>query len=229
MVETPQLLVDLGDVASVRAALGEARRRGREEALRIPRLPWDQFFMLHAHLAATRSTCDRGPRLLFDPGRSGTGAVLVRDRRIVAGGYNGSPPGKGHCSEAVCTACGRAWSVGSLPVDRKPCPACGEGEVVGGTHIMRDGHCVATIHAEANALLQCALDGVPCRGATLYVTTAPCFDCAKLLIRAGIVEVHFGEAYESRYGLSGEVLEYLTSAGVPCRRTVVELGGPPRG
>ena len=65
--------------------------------IKIPRTNWDVFFMLHAHLAATRSTCDRGPELFFDPDRHGVGCVIVRDKRIIAGGYNGSPPGEPHC------------------------------------------------------------------------------------------------------------------------------------
>jgi dCMP deaminase len=55
--------------------------------------------MLHAHLAATRNTCDRGPALFFDPDRHGVGAVIVRDKRLIAGGYNGSPPMEPHCDE----------------------------------------------------------------------------------------------------------------------------------
>lgn len=65
----------------------------------VPRLPWDAFFMLQAHLIATRSTCDRGSALLFDPGRHGVGAVLVRDKRVIASGYNGAPSGKPSCDE----------------------------------------------------------------------------------------------------------------------------------
>lgn len=67
---------------------------------RIPRLPWPEHFMLQAHTAALRSTCDRGPELLLDPTRHGVGCVIVRDHRMIAGGYNGSPPGQPHCDEA---------------------------------------------------------------------------------------------------------------------------------
>ena len=148
----------------------------------IPRLPWDEFFMLHAHLAATRSTCDRGIDLLFDPGRKGAGAVLVRENRIIAGGYNGSPPGEPHCTD--------------------------------GGHLMSDGHCVRTIHAEENALLQCALDGVSPRGATVYTTTSACWDCAKRFVRVGVVRVCHAAEYWSRYGLSDDALGLLRRAGV---------------
>lgn len=159
--------------------------------LHIPRLPWDQFFMLQAHLAATRSTCDRGPELLFDPGRHGVGAVLVKDKRIIAGGYNGSPPGKPHCTD------------------------------VG--HEMREGHCVRTIHAERNALHQCALDGTSPMGATLYVTASPCYDCAKDLVRVGIARVFYCEPYQSRYGLSPTVMDFLRSAGIDVAHLLIPL------
>lgn len=155
--------------------------------LHIPRLPWPQFFMLHAHMAATRSTCDRGPELLLDPGRHGVGAVIVKDHRVIAGGYNGSPPGQPHCCDP---------------------------ESKGGGHIMRDGHCVRTIHSEMNSLIQCALDGTSPEGASIYCTASPCWDCGKALIRAKIKCVYVGQAYESRYGLSGDVSEMLESSGV---------------
>lgn len=155
--------------------------------INIPRLPWDQFFMMHAHLAATRSTCDRGPTLMLDPPRRGVGSVFVRDCRIIAGGYNGSPPGQPHCSE------------------------------VG--HLLVDGHCVRTLHAEENALIQCALDGISPAGATVFTTASPCFDCSKRLIRAGVAKVIYGEAYGSRYGMSETAQEMLNDAGI----TVTDL------
>jgi len=149
---------------------------------RIPRLPWDPYWMLLAHLSATRSTCDRGPELLLDVGRRGVGAVVVRANRVIATGYNGSPPGEAHCDEAG--------------------------------HILVDDHCVRCLHAEENALLQCALDGVSPAGATVFTTASPCYDCAKRILRAGIVRVVFGAAYESRYGLSRVADELLARGPV---------------
>jgi len=145
--------------------------------------------MLHAHLAATRSTCDRGPELLFDPGRHGVGCVIVKDKRIIAGGYNGSPPGLPHCDED--------------------------------DHLMRDGHCVRTIHSETNAILQCALHGVSPEGATVYTTASPCYDCGKLLCGAKVKRVVFGEPYESRYGLSQDVQQLFEEAKVDFKRCII--------
>lgn len=180
--------------------------------------------MLHAHLAATRSTCDRGPELLFDHKRRGVGAVLVRENRIVAGGYNGSPPGEPHCDEFVCNVCGTAWDAEPVPDrtliedcrrsrlwenSRGPC----RGKKVGG-HLMIDGHCVRTLHAEENALLQCAIDGISPRGATVYTTASPCWDCSKRLVRVGVVRVCYGVEYGSRYGLSEDAFGLLERAGI---------------
>jgi len=157
--------------------------------MRIPRLDWNRHWMLLAHLTATRATCDRGPELLFDPGRHGVGAVLVRDKRCLAGGFNGSAPGQPHCDEAG--------------------------------HLIRDQHCVRTIHSEMNALMQCALDGTPPQRATFYTTASPCFDCAKVILRAGIVKVYYGQPYDSRYGLSGDVKDMLESSGVGVEQLII--------
>jgi dCMP deaminase len=191
--------------------------------IHIPRLPWEQYFMLHAHLTATRSTCDRGPELLLDPGRHGVGAVFVRNRRIIAGGYNGSPPGQPHCDEFRCKKCTgtgptaeevqhedvrhhqpEEWLEGPPPLTHW----------VEGGHIMVDGHCVRTLHAEENGLIQCALDGVSPVGCEVFTTASPCWDCAKRLIRAGVYRVWFGNDYDSRYGMSNKVGALLVDSGV---------------
>lgn len=127
------------------------RSSGADQA---PRPSWDQYFISLAGMVARRSTCLR--RMV--------GAVIVRDRRILATGYNGSPPGFVHCTD-----------VGCLEVD---------------------GHCVRTIHAEVNAIVQAALHGVGTQGATLYCTDFPCLNCTKMLIGAGIVRVVYRDEYD---------------------------------
>lgn len=62
-------------------------------------------------------------------------------------------------------------------------------------HMMEDGHCVRTIHAEANAIAQAAMNGVSIKGATAYVTALPCWSCFKLLVNSGVEEIYYGEAY----------------------------------
>lgn len=117
------------------------------------RASWDEYFMAIARQVATRSTCDR----------KHVGAVIARDRMILATGYNGSIRGLPHCDE------------------------------VG--HLMDGGHCVRTVHAEANAIVQAARSGVRLEGGEIYVTASPCFGCFKLIANAGLARVVFGEFY----------------------------------
>jgi dCMP deaminase len=62
-------------------------------------------------------------------------------------------------------------------------------------HMMEDGHCVRTIHAEANAVIQAARNGVRIEGASIYVTASPCWQCFKLIANAGLKRIVFGEFY----------------------------------
>lgn len=97
--------------------------------------------------------------------RKKVGAILVRERTVVSTGYNGSPRGQPHCTD--------------------PEVGCE----------MEDGHCIRTVHAEANAVTQAARNGAIIRGTTLYTTASPCYLCAKMLVNAGIVGIVFGEHY----------------------------------
>jgi dCMP deaminase len=117
------------------------------------RATWDEYFMRIARDVATRATCDR----------KHVGAVIVRDKSILATGYNGSIRGLGHCDD--------------------------EG------HLMEDGHCVRTIHAEANAVIQAARNGVRIDEATIYVTASPCWNCFKMIANAGLKKIVYGEFY----------------------------------
>jgi len=118
--------------------------------------------------------------------RKHVGAVLVRDHTILATGYNGAPRGLPHCDD-----------VGHKLVNFNG----------------RDS-CVATTHAEANSVAQAARMGVRVEGATLYTTASTCWDCAKLVINAGVVAVLAKELYQSRYGKSDDVGELFELAGV---------------
>lgn len=121
----------------------------------MERISWNQYFMAQSHLLSLRSTCTRLT----------VGATIVRDKRIIAGGYNGSVTGSVHCIEEGC--------------------------------YLIDGHCVRTVHAEANALLQCAKFGVPTEGADIYVTHFPCLQCCKQLIQSGIKRVYYAKDYRN--------------------------------
>lgn len=119
------------------------------------RIPWNQYFMLQAVLLSMRSTCER----------LSVGAILVRDRRIIAGGYNGSVSGDVHCIDEGC--------------------------------YLVDGHCLRTIHAEMNAVLQCAKFGAATEGAEIYVTDFPCLQCTKMLLQAGIKKIYYLRNYHN--------------------------------
>jgi dCMP deaminase len=122
---------------------------------------WDNYFLEIARLVSKRSTCLR---------RS-VGAVVVRDKRILATGYNGAPSGLRHCSEVGC------WR------EKLGVPSGVRAELCRG------------LHAEQNAIIQAAFHGVSIRGATLYCTNQPCAICVKMLINAGIEKIVYLDGY----------------------------------
>lgn len=128
---------------------------------RKERPSWDDYFMDIAALVARRSTCLRRD----------VGAVLVRDRRMLATGYNGAPSGLHHCLDAGCLR------------EQLGVPS-------GERHELCRG-----LHAEQNAIIQAALHGVSVKGAHLYCTNHPCIICAKMIINAGIVKITFRDGY----------------------------------
>ena len=81
-------------------------------------------------------------------------------------------------------------------------------------HEIVDGHCVRTIHAETNAIVQAARNGVAVMGGTIYLTNSPCYDCFKMIVNAGIKEVYYDEFYMSRYEASKRVLDLAKKAKV---------------
>ena len=123
--------------------------------------------MAIAEQVATRATCDR----------KNVGAVIVRDKCILATGYNGSIRGLAHCSAAG--------------------------------HMMEEGHCVRTIHAEANAIIQAARNGVRIEKADIYVTASPCWGCFKMIANAGIGRIVFGEFYRDE-----RIFEFAAQLGI---------------
>ncbi|GGM31082.1 ComE operon protein 2 [Paraliobacillus quinghaiensis] len=142
----------------------------------MERISWDQYFMAQSHLLSLRSTCER---LMV-------GATIVRDKRIIAGGYNGSVSGSDHCIDKGC--------------------------------YVIDGHCVRTIHAEINALLQCAKFGVATDGAELYVTHFPCLHCCKSIIQAGIKSVYYATDYKNH----SYAVELFQNAGIHVEKVELE-------
>lgn len=141
----------------------------------MPRPSWDEYFMSITEQVSGRSTCLRRH----------TGAVLVKDKRILATGYNGTPKGLRHCEEVGCLREQRGIESGS-------------------NHELCRG-----IHAEQNAVIQAAKHGIAIEGATIYCTHQPCVLCAKILLNAGVVEIVYRNAYPDP--LSEEL---LSEAGV---------------
>jgi dCMP deaminase len=138
----------------------------------MTRPTWNRYFMQIAHAVAERSTCDRAH----------VGCVLVRDKRILTTGYNGSACGLGHCDD------------------------------IG--HLLIDGHCVRTVHAEINAIIQAARHGVSTEGASAVITHFPCLNCAKALINAGIVRI----VYANDYRRIAHAATFLKEAGILVER-----------
>jgi dCMP deaminase len=125
------------------------------------RLSWPEYFMRITHLVAERSTCLRRK----------VGAVAVKDRRILATGYNGAPAGLKHCMEVGCLR-----------------------EQLGVPSGQRHELCRA-LHAEQNVIIQAALHGISIKGAAIYATTQPCLICSKMLINCGIEAIYFSDGY----------------------------------
>ena len=136
---------------------------------------WDEYFMQIAKLVASRSTCMRRQ----------VGAVLVKDRNILATGYNGVPSGITHCEVTGCLR------------EQMNVPS-------GERHELCRG-----LHAEQNAIIQAAKHGVNIDDATLYCTDSPCIICSKMLINAGVRNVTFSRGYPDQLSL-----EMMAEAGI---------------
>ena len=115
-------------------------------------------------------------------GRRKVGALIVKDSTIISDGYNGTPTGHDNCCETMYT-----MDDGTDSYETK----------------------WEVIHAETNAILKCAKNGISCDGGTLYVTLSPCKDCSKLIVQSGIKRLVYKEVYRD-----GDGLAFLTNAGV---------------
>ncbi|WIF96054.1 deoxycytidylate deaminase [Caminicella sporogenes] len=136
---------------------------------------WNHYFMEMAETVKSRSTCLRRK----------VGAVIVKDKRILATGYNGSPTGTVHCIDAGCLR-----ELYNIPSGQRA-------ELCRGTH------------AEQNAIVQAAYHGVSVKDSTLYVTLQPCVLCAKMAINAGIKKIYYKGNYPDELAL-----KILDEAGV---------------
>ena len=147
----------------------------------MERLDWNEYFMEITKVVAKRSTCIRRK----------VGAILVRDKQILATGYNGSPKNLEHCQSKGCLR------------QELNIPSGQRHEI-----------CRA-VHAEQNAVIQAAVNGVSIKNAVLYCTNFPCSICAKILVNAEIKKIYIADDYQD--DLSKQILQ---EAGID----VVKLG-----
>lgn len=149
---------------------------------------WDEYFLGIAQAVSKRATCSR----------ASVGCVIVNhDRRILTTGYNGAPAGLRHCDHKVLTV----EKIGLEGVEHKTLDTI-------------DGHCSRAQHAERNAVAQAAKSGIALNGATCYLTAAPCLECARLLVSAGIKHVIWIDTYRSANGVQDAAVELFKEARV---------------
>lgn len=149
----------------------------------LGRPSWDEYFMNIARVAALRSNCIKRK----------VAAIIVKERRIISTGYNGTPRGTVNCFEGGCPRCNALADSGTQLEE-----------------------CLCS-HGEENAITQAAYHGVSVKDATLYTTFAPCLMCTKMIINSGIAEV----VYNQEYPLNETSFRLLQQAGVRCRQHAV--------
>lgn len=154
----------------------------------MQRPSWDEYFMDITRLVARRSTCLRRQ----------VGAVLVKQKNILATGYNGTPTGITHCDVTGCLR------------EQLQVPS-------GERHELCRG-----LHAEQNAIIQAARHGVNIADSTLYCTNSPCIICTKMLINAGIRKVFYLEGYSDQLSM-----QMLGEAGIEARSFAELVGKNP--
>lgn len=142
---------------------------------------WDEYFMELAKVASLRSNCLKRK----------VAAVIVRDKRVISTGYNGTPRGVKNCNDGGCPRC--------------------MGFGASGANL---GDCLCS-HAEENAIVQAAYHGVSIKDATLYTTFSPCLICTKMILNSGIREV----VYNAAYPMGDLPLTLLQEAGIVARKT----------
>ncbi|MFH1306136.1 MAG: deaminase [Candidatus Micrarchaeota archaeon] len=150
-----------------------------------PKRPsWDEYFIEIAKVVASRSNCSRRK----------IGAVIVKDKRIISTGYNGTPRGVKNCNEGGC-------------------PRCNSPEVQSGKDLEECFCC----HAEENSIVMAAYHGISLKGGTVYTTFSPCLYCTRMIINSGIKEV----VYNQEYSITESSIKLLKEAGVVIRKITI--------
>eukprot|EP00158_Paraphelidium_tribonemae_P005243 Partr_v1_DN27241_c1_g1_i1_m38384 putative (dCMP) deaminase len=145
---------------------------------------WDDYFMLLADLASHRSNCMKRR----------VGCILVKSRRVIATGYNGTPRGTRNCCDGGCNRCNGGAKCGQQLTE-----------------------CLC-LHAEENALLEAGRERIdsadPSDGVSLYCNTCPCLSCAKKIVQCGVRSV----IYRQSYGMDSMTANLFTEAGISLRQ-----------
>jgi len=171
--EADETLDNSGTLDGFKAAVTELVKRWM---MGSERPGWDEYFMQIARIVALRSNCMKRK----------VAAVIVRDRRIISTGYNGTPRGAKNCNEGGCPRCNSLADSGTMLSE-----------------------CLCS-HAEENSIVQAAYHGISVKGATLYSTFSPCLLCTKMIINAGISRV----VYNLEYPLNDTAKELMAETGV---------------
>ncbi len=151
---------------------------------KLARPSWDDYFMNIAKVVASRSNCIKRK----------VAAVIVKDKRIISTGYNGTPRGTKNCSEGGCPRCNRFSESGKNLEE-----------------------CVCS-HGEENAIVQASYHGISIKDSSIYTTFSPCLMCTKMIINAGIKEV----VYNVEYPLGETPMKLLKDAGIKVRQNKIE-------
>jgi dCMP deaminase len=154
------------------------------EDFKLARPSWDDYFMGIAKQVASRSNCVKRK----------VAAIIVRDKRIVSTGYNGTPRGTKNCNEGGCPRCNNFSDAGKS---------------------LEECYCS---HGEENSIVQASYHGISIKGATIYTTFSPCLLCTKMIINAGLSEV----IYNAEYPMNEVPLSLLREAGVMVRQVRVK-------
>jgi dCMP deaminase len=150
----------------------------------VQRPSWDEYFMNIAKVVASRSNCMKRK----------VAAIIVRDKRVISTGYNGTPRGTRNCNEGGCPRCNNFASSGTA-LDECLCS-----------------------HGEENAIVQASYHGVSLKDAIIYTTFAPCLQCTKMIINSGIHEV----IYNMDYPLNESSFRLFQEAGIFIRKLKVD-------
>jgi len=150
-----------------------------DDPTNLKRPDWDVYFMEIAQVVARRSNC----------ARRHVAAVIVKDKRIISTGYNGTPRGIRNCNEGGCPRCNSDTPSGER---LEECLCC---------------------HAEENSIVQAAYHGISLKDSILYTTYSPCLMCAKMIINSGIIEV----VYRDRYSIDTTARRLLDESGIKVR------------